>query len=55
MADQTPATTKLTESADQTQAGGEKKEEQKKLPQLGALEDDDEFEVSSNLQFLTTW
>lgn len=27
----------------------EKKEEKKKLPQLGALEDDDEFEVSQYL------
>lgn len=46
MADKAPTTTKLTEPTEQVQEGVEKKEEQKKLPQLGALEDDDEFEVS---------
>jgi hypothetical protein len=44
MADQQPSTAKLTEPTEQK--NGEKKEEVKKLPQLGALEDDDEFEVS---------
>ena len=45
MADKAPATTKLQETGDKVEGNGDKKEEQKKLPQLGALEDDDEFEV----------
>ena len=45
MADKQPSTAKLTEPTDAQQKNGETKEEVKKLPQLGALEDDDEFEV----------
>lgn len=53
MSDQKPPTDKLQpktneKTADLTGAPGSKKEgevEKKKLPQLGALEDDDEFEV----------
>lgn len=47
MADKQPSTAKLTEPTDAQQKNGEDKEEVKKLPQLGALEDDDEFEVCS--------
>ena len=54
MSDQQPPTDKLQpqtneKTADLTGAPGTKKDgegEKKKLPQLGALEDDDEFEVS---------
>lgn len=52
MSDQKPPTDKLQSQqnekvAESTGAPGSKKdgEEKKKLPQLGALEDDDEFEV----------
>jgi hypothetical protein len=51
MADKQPSTGKLTESSTDTQQkNGENKEEVKKLPQLGALEDDDEFEVCPLVQ-----
>jgi hypothetical protein len=54
MSDQKPPTDKLQpqtneKAAELTGAPGSKNEgqvEKKKLPQLGALEDDDEFEVS---------
>lgn len=57
MSDQNPPTDKLQpqsneKTAELTGAPGSKKdgeEEKKKLPQLGALEDDDEFEVSPTL------
>lgn len=53
MSDQKPPTDKLQpqsneKTAESTGAPGSKKDgegEKKKLPQLGALEDDDEFEV----------
>lgn len=55
MSDQNPPTDKLQpqsneKTAELTGAPGSKKDvegEKKKLPQLGALEDDDEFEVSN--------
>ena len=49
MADQKPPTSKLQPPADASAPGeqnGKAEEGKKKLPQLGALEDDDEFEVS---------
>ena len=57
MSDQTPSTNKLQpqtneKAADVAGAPSTKRDgegEKKKLPQLGALEDDDEFEVCSFL------